>query len=65
MARQLLGDNVQHVATPPEITSFEQSYAWLLQAASRIFNEGVNRLGLLSVLTDMGIDDVTQLLDKE
>lgn len=65
VARQLLGDNVQHVATPPEITSFEQSYAWLCRSASRIFDRAVNRFGLMSVLADMGIDDVTELLDKE
>ena len=63
VARQLLGDNVQHVATPPEITSFEQSYAWLCKSASRIFDRAVTRYGLMSVLADMGIDDVTDVLE--
>lgn len=53
VARQLLHDDVQHVASMPEMTSFEQSYEWLCRSASGIFCRAVERYGLDAVLGDL------------
>lgn len=53
VARQLLHDDVQHVAATPEMTSFEQSYAWLCTSAAGVFQRAVARYGLDVVLGDL------------
>lgn len=53
VARQLLHDDVQHVAVEPEMTSFEQSYAWLCKSAAGVFQRAVERYGLDVVLGDL------------
>lgn len=53
VARQLLHDDVQHVAAVPEMTSFEQSYEWLCKAAAGVFQRAVERYGLDDVLRDL------------
>ena len=53
MARQLLHDDVQHVASMPEMTSFEQSYEWLCKSAAGVFQRAVARYGLDVVLGDL------------
>ena len=63
IARSLL-DGVQVIDRPVhEATTWDRRYHWMTTQATRIFEEAVARYGLLSVLADMGIDDVTDVLE--
>lgn len=55
-------DEVYVVDRPvTEATTWDRRYTWMTTQAGSIFRQAVSRYGILAVLADMGIDDVTQV----